>query len=192
MNILQIGVCDGVDHVFSFCEENQHSLKKVILVEPVPAAMIKVREQYKDIPNCRFVEAAAVYLEDSNAVDIYVPTNEEVSGHSSLIKGHVFRHLHPEIKAITVNALHVNSILEKFNEEVIDRVYIDVEGLDVELISVIDFNRFKIPFLQFEAAHSDGTHKRGPKLRELLSYLEGLGYCCSPEGEYDYTAIKPI
>ena len=57
-----------------------------------------------------------------------------------------------------------------------DYLYIDTEGLDVHIISSIDYSKYKINNIIFEIAHTDGAFKIGNNCNETINYLQSLGY----------------
>ena len=51
MKIIQIGSNDGDDNVKQFINENQNNIDLVVLVEPIPFVLDKLKENYKDFPH---------------------------------------------------------------------------------------------------------------------------------------------
>ena len=47
-----------------------------------------------------------------------------------------------------VPARNINKLFKELNLQTIDRLYIDTEGLDVDIINSIDFSNFDIKFLR--------------------------------------------
>jgi FkbM family methyltransferase len=164
MNILQIGTCDGGDHVFDFCQENKELL---------------------DIPHCEFIEKAVV-VDDVEEIEIFIPTEQtdDISQHASTRKEHVLALEHDEARSVNVAATRINKLLELFSDGV-DRLYIDTEGLDADIIMDIDFTKFSIPYIQFEYVHNDGTYIVGPKLSKVTEMLLSFGYDVKESG-YDF------
>lgn len=190
MNILQIGTAGQKDHVYDFCVTNKNSLTKVILVEPLPESLRLTKELYKEIPNCEFYELAIVDSNDSE-VTIYLPatSTDGTSSHASVFKEHLHKHLHPKTTSLTVSASKINPLLDKF-KGVIDKVYIDIEGMDERVIQQIDFTKHDIRYLQYEAAHTDGPHNCGFKNHMLMQKLKFFGFDLRGDGKYDIIAER--
>jgi hypothetical protein len=55
-------------------------------------------------------------------------------------------------------------------------LYIDTEGLDVHIISSINYSKYRINNIIFEIAHTDGANTRGANYSEIVNYLHNLGY----------------
>jgi hypothetical protein len=66
--------------------------------------------------------------------------------------------------------------MNKYDLEIIDYLFIDTEGLDVHIIASIDFIKYKIKNIIFEAVHTDGAFNRGENFNKICSYLNQLGY----------------
>lgn len=190
MNILQIGTAGQKDHVYDFCLINKDSLTKVILVEPLPESLKQTREVYKDIPNCEFYELAIVDSDDSE-ITMYIPatSTDGTSSHASVFEDHLHKHLHPKTISLTTRASKINPLLDKF-EGTIDRIYIDIEGMDEKVIRQIDFSKYDIRYLQYEAAHTDGPHNCGFKNHMLMQKLRSMGFELRRDGQYDIIAER--
>jgi FkbM family methyltransferase len=176
MKIIQIGSNDGNDNVKQFINENQNNIDLVVLVEPIPFILDKLKENYKDFNNI-FIENIAI---SDNELEKFTLYYEEGSNYelSSFRKQHLIdcQCSLERIKSIDVKCLTVNQLFEKYNIDTLDYLHIDTEGLDVHIISSIDFSKFKIKNIIFEAIHTDGTQKVGTNYMEITKYLTELGY----------------
>jgi hypothetical protein len=138
-----------------------------------------VSDRYIGIPNVEFYNMAIVPYVSSepSTVKLLVPTADGTSAHASLQVEHMSRHGHTSLDYIEVNALDFRRMLETLKIDKIDRLYIDVEGLDIDIINSIDFGDIHIPYVVFEYIHSDGTLSwGGEKLDECLRRLTSFGY----------------
>ena len=181
MKIVQIGSNDGDDSVRQFINKNQNNIELVVLVEPIPFILDKLKENYKDFNNV-FIENIAISDDELEKFTLYY---EEGSNYelSSFRKQHLIdcQCSLEKIKSIDVDCLTINQLFEKYSIDTLDYLYIDTEGLDVHIINSIDFNKFKIKNLIFEVTHTDGIHTDGtPKIgtnyTEITKYLIKLGY----------------
>ncbi len=59
MKIIQIGSNNGDDNVRQFIADNQNNIDLVVLVEPIPFILDKLKENYKDFNNI-FIENIAI------------------------------------------------------------------------------------------------------------------------------------
>jgi FkbM family methyltransferase len=185
MNIIQIGCNDGKDHVFDFVKENIDNINKLILIDANKNCIDYCKNiQYKNISKAEFLFCAITNNNDEHVI-LYTNDNDNFgrSPHASLSNQHVINHLHTEIARYKVPAKNINKLFEDLNFKTIDRLYIDVEGLDVDLINAINFENFDIKFLLFESQHSDGVHSGGgPRLRSCVNRLIEFGYNVTYEG----------
>ena len=172
MNILQIGCNHGQDHVLEYIQ-SQTDINQIILIDASLASLERCKETYQNIPNCKFLHNAVV-TDDSQFVNLFVPTNDHTSGHSSLSFDHVLKHNHENISAIKVPAININVLLEIYKP--VDRLYIDTEGLDAQLVSAINFSKYKIPYIFFEFVHSDGAFSVGQNFERAKNLLLNNGY----------------
>lgn len=189
MNILQIGVNDAKDKLFDFCSIHRKGISKAIFVDASIDSLNEAKERYKAIlPNAIFIEAAVI---DTNIefVEFFYPIENKVSGHSSLIRSYLERGGYTNIGSKKVSTKRINSLLDMFNGEIIDRVYIDVEGLDPNLILDIDYSKYLIPFINFESAHSDGHFTKGIMYQRCIHKLKETGYTLF-EVELDTYGVK--
>jgi FkbM family methyltransferase len=173
MKILQIGCNHGKDHVLDFYKENYKSIDQLILIDASIDAISECQETYENNDKCTFLHYAVTITSES-FVKFYQPLNETKSGHASLNKEHTICHLHPEVYDTIVPAININNLLEQYMS--IDRLYIDVEGLDAQLVSSINFSKYKIPYIFFEFVHSDGAFNIGTNFERAINVLINNGY----------------
>jgi hypothetical protein len=190
MKIIQIGCNDGKDHVFKYVLENVNNIEDLYLIDANKNCVEACKEQYKNIEGITYLHYAITFS-DEEFVDLCIPNNNETtSGHSSLIEDHLKGHNYFNYRKEKVPAKNINKLFQELNLKIIDRLYIDTEGLDVDIVNNIDFDQIEIKFLMFEYIHSDGTLTwGGGKLQKCLNRLESLGYSISKE-EYNVIAQK--
>jgi FkbM family methyltransferase len=176
MKIIQIGSNNGNDSVRQFITENQNNIDLVVLVEPIPFILDQLKENYKNFNNI-FIENIAISDDEFEKFTLYY---EEGSNYelSSFRKQHLIdcNCSLEKIKSIDVDCLTINQLFEKHNIDTLDYLHIDTEGLDVHIISSIDFNKFKINNIIFEIIHADGTQQMETNYTETIEYLKKLGY----------------
>lgn len=168
MKILQIGCNNGQDHVLNFYKENYKSIDQIILIDASIDAISECQKTYENNDKCKFLHYAVTTTSES-FVKLYQPLNETKSGHASLNKEHTICHFHPEVYETIVPAININNLLEQYMP--IDRLYIDTEGLDTEIVNNIDLDKYKLPYIYFEFAHSDGPFRVGNKFCQSILKL---------------------
>lgn len=172
MNILQIGCNDGNDHVFQYIK-TQTDTNQVVLIDASFEALERCKQTYQNIQNCKFLHNAVI-TDDREFVNLFVPANNNDSQHSSLSFDHLLKHNHEHISTIKVPAININVLLEIYKP--VDRLYIDTEGLDSQLVCAINFSKYKISYIFFEFVHSDGAFNIGQNFDRTKNILLSNGY----------------
>jgi FkbM family methyltransferase len=176
MNIVNIGCNDGDDHVLAFCKKNRDKLSKVLMVEPSVDKLNECMQNYAGIENVYFIDKA-ITVDNNNELTLYVDSNCSMGHHTSFRKEHLQAHNHTEITAQEFPAININNLFEEHGLETIDRLYIDVEGYDVDIVNSIDFDKYKVNRIRFEATHTHAPNVPNcPKLINTLQNLQKLGY----------------
>jgi FkbM family methyltransferase len=194
MKIIQIGANNGKDEVFDLINQNRFNIELAILIEPIPFIINDLKNQYKDLDNVS-IESIAIN-DDPNLKHLtlyYIEnSNYEVS---SFNKEHVIKHKPEdetnEIKSLDIPCMTFNNIMEKYNLTDLDYLFIDTEGLDTYIINSIDFNKYNIKNIIFEAIHADGPFNTGKNAEKTLNHLIHMGYMLKyDQNGWDVMAIK--
>ena len=192
-NIIQIGCNVGNDHVLEYVKKNKKDIDNLILVDANYKCIEECKKNYSFFKNIKTFNCAIV-SENYSKVDLFIPNNSEVSQQSSIIEDHVLNHFRcigcDSHNKIEVDALNINDFLKKLNLTSIDRLYIDIEGMDADVVSSIDYKKFKIKYLEFEHFHSDGTFSNFygkyicefTKYKKCLDILYSFGYNVTKNG----------
>ncbi len=203
MNIIQIGCHSGNDKASSFLSLNEKYLNKVLLIDASPSALSLAKIFYKDFKKVELFNFAVVDTNDTE-IEIFYPVDENNVSYSycSVLESHVKTHKDFEgentpqqIKTHKVPATRVNKLLKHFAGEYIDRLYLDVEGLDCSIINDIDLHQYNIGHIRFEYTHSEGAFKtNGPILKKTINRLSSFGYSIikDPNFPEDLIALKNI
>lgn len=171
--LIQIGSAEGNDHVTDIIKNNIDI--NAILVEPNPKNFELLQENYKDFNNIKF-ENVAISTRECE-VNLFVEPSD-ISHHGSINFYHLLVHNHNpmEIRTLTVKAITLEQLIQKYNIIDIEFLFIDTEGHDCDIILSTDFSKFNIKNICFETLHADGPMRQGLKLAQTLSYLEKFGY----------------
>lgn len=189
MNILQIGCNDGNDHVLQFVTENKDIIKELHLLDANKKCIDVCRSRYRDIPYVNFWHYAITTSEEPY-VDLFIPLYSDIAAQSSVLETHLPGHGCSSFRTERVPSKRINELFKDLNLKTIDRLYIDVEGIDIDIINDISFGDIDIKFLMFEYIHSDGTHSRGgARLEACMHKLEKMGYVLRKE-EFNVIAEK--
>ena len=163
--------------------------EQILLVEPVPYNYNRLKEDFKNNKNIHIC-TNAVFSENKIRKFYYVNENSITklgkhwaSGIGSFNKNHILDHKTKRFKIedhdiveIEIEFITFDSLINKYSIKSIDKLQIDVEGAEYEILKSIDFKNIEIKSIQFESKHFDGTFKEGPKLDEIKKKLKSEGY----------------
>jgi hypothetical protein len=117
-------------------------------------------------------------------VDLYYAENDGPSNHprksfevASIRPEHLVKHdySYTSLRTIRVPALTMNEYLSRNALHRIDYLFLDIEGIDFDVLKTIDFDQFDIRALQIEHLHLD--------MNQLLEFMASKGY--SPQKGVD-------
>lgn len=175
MIIVQIGTNDGNDHVRQLCKSI--NADRILLVEPFNIHNSAIIKNYEGIKNYTIFNCAIVPKDDIKKVDMYYCIEDGPTGHpnkkfevTSMIPQHLIKHGYKtqSLKKFEVHAISINNFLKQNNCSVIDYLFLDIEGIDKEVLESIDFNSFDIKRIQIERLHLDE--------KWLISFMQHRGY----------------
>ena len=177
--------------------------EKVLLVEPVPHNVVEIK---KNLNNLKGIIIEQVALSGKNETcDFYFVKNTSIhklkkhwsSGIGSFNKQHLLDHKskrfnieEEDIDKISIEAIRFKDLVNKHNINQIDKLLIDVEGSEFEILNDIDFNSINIKKIIFEYKHFDGYQTTGQKLEEILKKFEKNGYITKKIDEENILATK--
>ena len=170
-------------------EITKYQNQNILLVEPVPYNYNKLKDNFKNTKNVQIC-TNAIFSE--NKLDKFYYVNENsisklgkhwASGIGSFNKDHILNHktkrfnIKPEdIDEIEIKFITFDDLIENYSIQSIDKLQIDVEGAEFEILNSINYKKTKINSLQFESKHFDGTFKEGEKLEKIKKKLISEGY----------------
>ncbi len=163
--------------------------QNILLVEPVPYNYNQLKENFKNLDNIHIC-TNAIFSENKLSSFYYVKENSITklgkhwaSGIGSFNKNHILDHktkrfkIEPEdIDEIEINFITFDDLVKNYSIQSIDRLQVDVEGAEYEILNSIDYKKININSLQFESKHFDGTFKEGEKLEKIKKKLVLEGY----------------
>ena len=105
------------------------------------------------------------------------------SGIGSFSKQHILNHKskrfkveESDIETIEINFINFETLINKYEIKSIDKLQIDVEGAEFDILNSIDFNKIIVKNILFESKHFDGTFTEGKKLKIIKEKLILNGY----------------
>ena len=105
------------------------------------------------------------------------------SGIGSFNKQHIINHktkrfnvTEQDIQSVDIQCLTFNQLAAKYSITHIDKLQIDVEGAEYEILDSIDFEKIFIKKILFESKHFDGTFNEGKKLDLIKQKLTMNNY----------------
>lgn len=172
--VVQIGTNNGNDHVLDLCKKRYTSA--IYLVEPFSIHNNSIQANYKDIPNV-IIENIAITPTAQDSIELFYteddgPQNNVHKSYqvASIKQEHIVKHDYSpsNIKSINVPAMTINDFFAKHNLTTINYLFLDIEGIDFEVLKSIDFSKVNIKNLQIEHLHLDKE--------TLISYMKERGY----------------
>ena len=184
--LVVIGAHFGVwleEEISKYCNDN------IILVEPVPYNIKILEEKYSDQKNI-IICKNAIFSENKEKNFYFVDENSIsrlgkhwASAIGSFNKNHILNHRskrfkieESDIKEIKIEFITFDKLIKKYSINSIDKLQIDVEGAEYEILKTIDLKNTKINQILFESKHFDGTFMEGEKLKEIKKKLTSEGY----------------
>ena len=177
MNFVQIGANIGNPNDKLY-ENIKNGTWTGLLVEPNPYAFEELQEAYNGIEGLIYDEVA---ITDYNGtLDLYIVREELSKGwaSSSLSFMKAFGLKENDLIPITVDCITLYDLLLKHDlvDEQIDRLVIDTEGNDSNIIFSTDFTKLNITEIIFEFIHAEGNQRPGETAGKMVDYLKNQGY----------------
>ena len=175
--LVVIGAHFGVwleEEISSYTDQN------ILLVEPVPYNLKILEEKYlssKNIIICK----NAIFSQNKNE-NFYFVKEKSIhklgkhwaSGIGSFDKNHILNHRSKrfaikddDIEEIKIEFITFDKLVDEYLIKSIDKLQIDIEGAEYEVLRSIDLKKININKILFESKHFDGTFKEGKKLQEI-------------------------
>jgi FkbM family methyltransferase len=181
MNLVQLGANDGYDHVLRFIKESNIKFDNILLVEPMPLVINKLKENYKDIENVSIEEVAIVSDDSLEEVNIFYDTESPNHQVSSLDKKYLKDHGPGDerISQFIVQAMTFDKLMTKHELTNIEYLYTDCEGMDFKILLSIDFDKFNIENIFFESflpSFMPESPQRNEEYTQLMGKFQRYGY----------------
>ena len=175
----------------------------ILLVEPVPHNISAINENLKEFKNIHLEPVAVASVRETKdfffvkATSINKLKKHWASGIGSFNKNHLLNHRtkrflieEDDIDKIPIKTIKFEDLIEKYSITEIDKILIDIEGYEYEILKDMDLKKVRINSILFEYKHFDGYQKTGEKLEEILKKFEENNYKTSKVDEENILAIK--
>ena len=175
----------------------------ILLVEPVPHNISAIKENLKEFKNIHLEPVAVASVRETKdfffvkATSINKLKKHWASGIGSFNKNHLLNHRtkrflieEDDIDKIPIKTVKFEDLVKKYSITEIDKILIDIEGYEYEILKDMDLKKVRINSILFEYKHFDGYQKTGEKLEEILKKLEENNYKTSKVDEENILAIK--
>jgi FkbM family methyltransferase len=199
--VVQVGANDGAtnDPLHGFIVD--HTNWRGIFIEPVEFVFERLKRNYGysdrlvfenvAISHCR--EVRKFYYVSDAAKELGDSVSDWYDQLGSFDKGHILKHctgrnsaLQPYIVEQDVRCVPLQDVLDKHRVERIDLIHIDAEGFDFEVLSQLDFRRYKPAVVLYEHYHLPAEQKAKAK-----SLLEANGYTLTEFEEDTLARLHP-
>ena len=170
-------------------EISNYKNKNILLVEPVPYNYKVLKTNFEKNNNI-FICTNAIFSENKTERFYFVKEDSIpklgkhwASGIGSFSKQHILNHRNKrfkieekDVESIEIDFINFETLVKNYQIRSIDKLQIDVEGAEFNILNSIDFNKIKVNNILFESKHFDGTFTEGEKLKLIKEKLVLSGY----------------
>ena len=182
---------------------NKYKNQNIILVEPVPYNIKILKKNFSNKENI-FIFKNPIFSENKKEKFYYVKESSIhklkkhwASGIGSFNKQHILNHRSKrfeiqdnDIDFLDIDFITFEDLINKYKIKSINKLQIDVEGAEFEILNTINFKKIEIKSIQFESKHFDGTFTEGSKLEKIKKKLTENGYKLTEIDEENILAEK--
>lgn len=163
---VQLGVWHANDDFFEAVKRSGE-IEQLVLVEPFEEHQQIINDCYKDY-SFELVQKAIV-VDDTPEVTMYISgDNGGFGAVSSTSEQHIKKHGVPVEGSRQIPAITLPRLLDERGLTEIDLMAIDIEGMDQNVITSLDLNKYKIKRIVYEYIHLNQE--------EVNSFLVQRGY----------------
>lgn len=178
MKIVQLGAATGNDHVTELVK-SVDDVEFLLLVEPNPKVQNKLRECYNFLPRALFEQVAIVPNYDNGfEMNMFFAERDVPGGYqvTSLFKNHLEKHQYStdEIESFQTKCITMSDLLDQYNILELDYLFVDIEGMDEEVLLNLDLKKYNIKNICIEVIHLTDDNK-------IYNFLNEHGYTSTGE-----------
>lgn len=167
-------------------------INKIILVEPNPFNIPKLRECWKEYPESEIHEIGIVpsVYKDDVIKFYYCPSDAPHYQVASINKAHIQKHYGGscELKEHDIKVKYLNDFINEVVDGQIELLSLDIEGIDAEVLLDVDLTKLNVKYISFEHLHL------GNKKTQVMNRLENHGFTFKGKGVdhngYDYLYVQ--
>ena len=179
----------GAHHGYWLQDEIKKTSKNILLIEPVPYNFLQLKKKYQHLNNIFFEQS---FIGGNNSQISFFFVKEDsisklgkhwASGIGSFSKKHILDHKSKrfniednDINEIQIQSTTFNELCKRYKISIIDKLLIDVEGAEKQIIETIDYKKILIKELVFEYKHLDGSFLFNDNLKTLIKFLNNKNF----------------
>jgi len=175
----------GAHNGFWLNDEVLKVTKNVLLVEPVDYNYLQLQKRFSSFKNI-FFDKSFVSSKDGDKINFYYVKEDSISklgkhwasGLGSFSKDLILSHRSKRFKIteqdIDTNimlTIDFNSLCKKYKISRIDKLILDIEGSEKQVLQSINYEEIKIQEIQFEYKHLDGYMNYKNSLEDLMLFF---------------------
>jgi FkbM family methyltransferase len=111
-------------------------------------------------------EKAIFYIFDEPAINTF----DKEQANNRVISGK-----YKILKEVEVDLININALISQNFQTYPEFISIDIEGLDLDVLKSLDFNKFPVPVFCIETCEYSETHIR-PKNNTIIDFMISKGY----------------
>ena len=193
----------GAYHGYWLKDEIKKTSKNILLIEPVPYNFLQLKERYQCFNNIFFEQN---FIGGNNSQISFFFVKEDsisklgkhwASGIGSFSKKHILDHKSKrfnieddDINEIQIQSTTFNELCKRYKISIIDKLLIDVEGAEKQIIESIDYKKILIREIVFEYKHLDGSFLFNNNLKILIKFLNNKNFQETSRGKENITFKK--
>lgn len=156
----------------------RNRINQIILVEPNPLNIPKLRECWKDYPEAVIYEYAIIPKSIAREpLDLYYcPDDAPHYQVASINKSHIQKNYgeNCNLNKFIIQTVYLEDLINMNCKGVVELLALDIEGIDAEVLLDINFNNINIKYISFEHLHL-GDKDHSVKMHLNNSGFEYLG-----------------
>jgi len=180
MKIVQIGANRGNDELTNYLFSNYEIIDFGLFVEANPIHIDELKKCYDRYENI-IVDNVAIKLPSHNndVITIYYHTGDPGYEIASCNIDHIKSHMEYSsfldstggtISSFEINCITLDQLFEKYSIHELDILFLDIEGIDAEVLLTFDWEKYHIKRVEFEQIHL-GNYRNAVK-----NMMIGMGY----------------
>ncbi len=179
LRVVQIGSNKGNDELSEYIFNNYDDIEFGLFVEANSLHIEELKKCYEKYDNIK-VENIGIKtpLQKQDTLTFYYHTNEHP--HYAITTcniDHLKKHMSwcphlqgGEVKSFEVSCITLDELFQNYGITEIDFLFLDVEGLDAEILLTFDWKKYKIKKVEFESLHL------GEYAESVKNMMIGMGY----------------